>query len=199
MVVIGITGSIGMGKTIVGKMFRTQGIPVFDADKAIHRLFSENHIKNKIAELFPKALVSGKIDRRILMSHILNSPEDLFILEDILHPKVWEMAYQFIDRHNRNHTPIIALDIPLLFEVGGEVLCDATVVATAPAAIQQARVLRRSGMTPEHFKTFLTRQMDDAEKRSRADFLIYTGLSRREIYNQVNGIITSLQPTKRHS
>lgn len=172
-VILGLTGSIGMGKSTTAGFFRDAGIPVWDADAEVHALYAPNGAAvAPLAALYPPALRQGGIDRAALRDWIAADPTALRQIETVVHPLVAQSRAAFIDRHAS--APLVVLDIPLLFENGSEALCDATLVVTAPPEIQRARVLARPGMTEAHLEMLLSKQMPDAEKRRRADHVIET-------------------------
>ncbi len=170
--VLGLTGSIGMGKTTTAAMFADQGIPVWDADATVRLLYAPGGAAAKVvADLFPAAIEAGRVSRPKLRKMMANDPALLDQLQAVVHPMVAESRAAFL----KNQTaPIVLLDIPLLFETGVDALCDATVVVTAPADVQRARVLARGEMTTAEFEMILARQMPDAEKQARADYIIET-------------------------
>ena len=175
MIILGLTGSIGMGKSTTGAFFRDAGIPVWDADAAVHRLYENGGAAvNAIAELCPQAVTEGKVDRKQLREWLKQHPEALKSLEAIVHPLLRDDRLQFIEHHRRRNAALILLDIPLLFETGADALCDATLVVSVDPDEQRRRVLARPGMNESDFLQLLSRQMPDAEKRSRADYLIET-------------------------
>ena len=184
MVVLGLTGSIGMGKTTVANALRATGAAVFDADAAVHRLLGPGgEAVDVVLARFPDA-ASGEgaaraVDRGALGARVFADPEALAALEAILHPRVRAGERRFLAASQRRGCRLAVLDIPLLFETGGEARCDATVVVSAPSFVQRARVLGRARMSEERLAAILARQMPDAEKRRRADFVIQTGLDRR--------------------
>lgn len=174
MIMLAITGSIGMGKSTVAHMFERAGIPLFDADAEVRRLQSEDaELIASIGERFPGTLSNGKLDRDALAARVLGNPEELAALEAIVHPAVHAGRARFLLAHPS--APALLFDIPLLFETRGEDAFDKVIVVSAPADVQRARVLARAGMTEEKLDSILARQMPDAEKRSRADFVIDTG------------------------
>lgn len=177
MIILGLTGSIGMGKTTTASLFRKFGIPVHDSDVVVHALMARGgEAVEPVATLFPDALKAGSIDRPALGNIVFNDPAALDLLETVLHPLVRKHERQFLANAARRHDALVLLDIPLLFETGGEQRCDAVTVVTAPAFIQRQRVLRRPGMTPDRFAAILARQIPDADKCFYADFLVPTGL-----------------------
>ena len=189
--VLGLTGSIGMGKTTTAAMFRRHGVPVHDADAAVHRLYA-GRAAGLIEDAFPGTVADGVVDRKRLGAMVLDSAEALQRLERIVHPLVRDEEVAFVTTAKRNHAALAVLDIPLLFEAGGAARVDAVVVVTASAAIQRARVLARPGMDHAKLDALLARQMPDVEKRARAHFLVDTGqgLSRAEA--QVADILRAL-------
>ena len=184
MVVLGLTGSIGMGKTSVATALRASGAAVWDADAAVHRLLAAGGAAvAPVLALFPDAAHAGHpasgVDRAALGARVFGDPAALARLEAILHPLVRAGERQFLAASQRRGCRLAVLDVPLLFETGGETRCDATLVVSAPAFVQRARVLGRARMSEERLAAILARQMADAEKRRRADFVIRTGLDRR--------------------
>ncbi|SFL96533.1 dephospho-CoA kinase [Methylorubrum salsuginis] len=172
--VLGLTGSIGMGKSATAAMFAARGVPVHDSDAAVHSLYGPGgKAARAIGEAFPGTLTpEGSVDRPALRQAVLGDSEKLRQLEGIVHPLVGAEARAFLARHGQ--APLVVLDIPLLFETGGQARCDAVLVVTAPPEVQRARVLARPGMTEAAFEAILAKQMPDAEKRARADHVIDT-------------------------
>ena len=172
--VLGLTGSIGMGKSATAAMFSARGVPVHDSDAAVHALYGPGGAAARaIGAAFPGTLTpEGGVDRPALRAAVLGDAEELRRLEAIVHPLVGAQARAFLARHRA--APLVVLDIPLLFETGGQARCDAVLVVTAPPEVQRARVLARPGMTADALDAILAKQMPDAEKRARADHVIDT-------------------------
>ena len=171
--VLGLTGSIGMGKSTTAAFFREEGIPVWDADEAVHCLYGKGgKAAPKIAAVWPKAVYDGQVDRAELKRWIAEEPDALKILEEIVHPLVAKDRAAFLESHKS--AGLVVLDIPLLFETGGDAKMDGVLVVSVHADIQRKRVLERDTMTSGMFENILSRQMPDAEKRKRADFVIET-------------------------
>ena len=191
MIILGLTGSIGMGKSTVAKMFAEEGVPVFDADAAVHRLQGpEGALVAEIEAQFPGTTGAEGVDRGALAERVLGEPEALRRLEALVHPAVAREREAFLVRHS--DAPLVVLDIPLLFEAGGWEEVDKIAVVSAPAEVQRARVLARPGMTEEKLERIVARQMPDEEKRARADFLIPTGGSFGETRDSVRRIVACL-------
>lgn len=191
--VLGLTGSIGMGKSATARMFSALGVPVHDADAAVHALYGPGgEAAAAIAQAFPDILdAAGGVDRAQLRAAVLGSPERMAALEAIVHPLVRAAAQAFIARHAE--APLVVLDIPLLYETGGQSRCDAVAVVSAPADVQRARVLARPGMTEAAFDAILEKQMPDAEKRARADHVIDTGRGFAAAEADVTRIVAVIQ------
>ena len=194
MLVVGLTGSIAMGKSETAKMFASLGYPVFDADAVVHRLYDKGGaVVPLIEQAFPGAVADGKVDRARLTDLVTGAPEALARLEGIVHPHVRHEQQAFLDTAlNAGHAFAI-LDIPLLFETGRDKDVDFIVVASAPEAVQKDRVLARPGMTPEKFAAILARQWPDSEKRRRADFVVDTGNGLDAAFKQVRAIADELE------
>jgi len=191
MIKIALTGSIGMGKSTVAKMFERAGVPVFDADAVVRRLQGPGGaLVEQIGARFRGTVESGVLDRDKLARLVLDDPAKLAELEAIVHPAVRAARDEFIARHR--DAPALLFEIPLLFETGGEVHGDKIVVVSAPAEVQRARVLARPGMTEDKFRSLLERQLPDAEKRRRADFVVDTGTDLSTTENQVHEILACL-------
>lgn len=191
MIILGLTGSIGMGKSTVARMFEEQGVPVFDADAAVHRLQGPGGaLVAAIEERFPGTTGEAGVNRTALSEAVLGEGEELEALEALVHPAVAEARRAFLREHADK--PVVVLDIPLLFEKGGAASVDKIVVVSAPADMQRKRVLERPGMTAAKFERILALQTPDAEKRARADFVIPTGCSLEQTNAAVRAIIACL-------
>ena len=191
MIILGLTGSIGMGKSTVARMFADEGVPVFDADAAVHRLQGpEGALVSAIEALFPGTTGPDGVNRSTLAERVLGEPDALKKLEALVHPAVGRERQAFLDEHGEN--PVVVLDIPLLFEKGGDALVDKIAVVSADPEIQRIRTLARPGMTPEKYLRILGHQMPDSEKRARADFVIPTDGSLDETRASVRRILACL-------
>ncbi len=194
MLILGLTGSIGMGKSWAAQAFRFFGVPVFDADEAAHRLTGKNGpALGAINNAFPGTVVDGRLDRRALAARVFDSGGEvraLARLEAIIPPLVRLDEREFIDLQARHRRCLVVLAVPLLFEAGDDAFCDFTVVVSAPFFLQKQRVLMRPGMTAERFKRIASRQLADREKRRRADFIIPTGLDRGFSLRVVRKVVT---------
>ncbi|MEM9630481.1 MAG: dephospho-CoA kinase [Pseudomonadota bacterium] len=191
MIRLGLTGSIGMGKSTTAKMFAARGVPVHDADATVHALY-EGRAAPLIEAEFPGTVVDGKVDRTVLSTHVLGKPEAMKRLEAIVHPLVHEEEQKFLENAKMNGHDVVLLDIPLLFETNADGRVDVTVVVTADAEVQRQRVLERPGMSEDRFLSILGKQMPDAEKRRRADHLIDTGLGMEAAERRVDEILAIL-------
>ncbi len=193
MIVLGLTGSIAMGKSFSAKEFIRQGIPVFDADKAVHILMGkQGRAVPFIEAVFPGSTKDGAIDRPSLSKYVFEDKEGLAKLEAILHPMVWEEERRFLEKCRRQKQWLVVLEVPLLYEKQAHLLCDYTAVVSAPAFIQERRALKRSGMTKEKFKHIRSLQMPDWQKRKRADYIIPSGLGKHVARHKVREIIQDL-------
>ncbi len=191
MIVLGLTGSIGMGKTTVARMFADEGVPIFDADSIVHRLQGPaGALVAAIESHFPGTTGETGVDRTSLAERVLSDPEALARLEALIHPAVAQERADFLEAHRQ--APLVVLDIPLLFEKGGADQVDKVAVASAPLAVQRTRVLSRPSMTTAKFDRILALQLPDAAKRARADFIIPTGGSLDETRASVRRIIACL-------
>jgi dephospho-CoA kinase len=189
--ILGLTGSIGMGKTTAAQHFRRMGVPVFDADRAVAKLYRAEAAP-LIEAAFPGTVQDGTVDRDRLANVVLSDPEAIRDLEAIVHPLVREAEQGFMREWAQRGARLAVLDIPLLFETKGERRCDAVLVVSAPAAVQRQRVLARAGMTEDRLEAILQRQMPDAEKRRRAHFVIDTSRSHAAARRQVEAVIRAL-------
>jgi dephospho-CoA kinase len=191
MIVLGLTGSIGMGKSTVAALFAGEGVPIFDADAAVHRLQGpEGALVGEIEAHFPGTTGAAGVDRTSLAEWVLGDEAALRRLEALIHPAVARERQAFLTEHRE--APVVVLDIPLLFEKGGSELVDKVVVVSAPPEAQRARVLKRPGMSAEKFERILGHQMPDAEKRARADFVVPTGGPIEETRQKVREILACL-------
>jgi dephospho-CoA kinase len=188
MFILGLTGSVGMGKSATAKMFADEGVPVHDADAAVHALY-EGEAVPLIEAAFPGTTASGKVDRGKLGERVLGHPEEIKRLERIVHPLVARVRDDFLAKAERGGAKIALLDIPLLYETGGETRCDAVVVVSAPAEVQRERVLARPGMTDAKLAAILAKQMPDSDKRARADFVVDTSRGFDAAREQVRDIL----------
>jgi len=173
MIILGLTGSIGMGKSTTAKLFAEAGVPVYDADAAVHMLY-EGEAAPAIEAAFPGTTVNGKVDRNKLSVRVVHDPAAIKRLEQIVHPMLGASRQKFLDDAERSGAPVAVVDVPLLFETGGEKRVDAVVVVTTTPEIQRQRILARDNMTSEKLDAILARQLPDAEKRRRADFVVDT-------------------------
>lgn len=195
MIVLGLTGSIGMGKSTAAAMLRRMRVPLFDADQVVHRLLAPGGAAVAAVEAaFPGVRTEdGGIDRGVLGRRVFGNPEALSRLERILHPMVADHERRFLARTRARRARLAVLDIPLLFESRGARRCDYVVVVSAPALLQQQRVMRRPGMTEARFAAILKQQMPDAEKRRLADFVVPTGLDRKMSLQRLRAIVRLLR------
>jgi dephospho-CoA kinase len=194
MKVIGLTGSIGMGKSTTSEMFAQLGVPIWDADSAVHRLYAPDGDGAKaVASLFPKAInQDGCVDRHVLAGQVLHDQAALKQLEAIVHPLVGQDRGVFLSNARENDHQLVIVDVPLLFETGGDKYVDQIIVVSCEASLQRQRVLARPGMSEEKFASILARQTPDAEKRGRADFVITTDLSLDDTRKQVRKVYDRL-------
>jgi dephospho-CoA kinase len=189
--VLCLTGSLGMGKSTAAKFFAEAGVPVHDSDAVVHALY-EGEAVAAIEAAFPGSTSGGKVDRGKLATKVIDDKAALARLEAIVHPLVAVAREKFLADAQANGAPVVVLDIPLLFEIGGSDRCDAVVVVSAPAEIQRARALARPGMTEEKFVSLLAKQMPDAEKRARADFIVDSSQSFDHARAQVHDILKTI-------
>ena len=194
MIVLGLTGSIGMGKTTTARMFADEGAWVHDADAEVHKLYARGGAAvGPIGAAFPAAVKQGAVDRPTLAAEIAGEPDALARLEAIVHPLVSQARDRFLDKARKFKAAVVVLDVPLLFETGGHEALDAVVVVSAPAPAQRQRVLERPGMTPEKLEALIARQVPDAQKRERADFVVDTGQGLDHARAQVRQILATVQ------
>lgn len=191
MIILGLTGSIGMGKSTTAEMFAAEGIPVNDADKVVHDLYTSEAVA-PIEAAFPGTTQNGKVDRTKLGAWLMANPADFKTLEAIVHPLVRQKEIQFLKLHREQGTPAVLLDIPLLFETGGQGRVDHVIVVSCSKETQTARVMARPGMTEEKFRSILAKQVPDAEKRQKADFVIDTEGGIEAARSQVADILQRL-------
>ena len=173
MLILGLTGSIGMGKSTTAKLFEEAGVPVYDADASVHRLY-EGEAAAAIEAAFPGTTAHGKVDRNRLSAQVVHDPAAIKRLEGIVHPMLGASRQKFLHDAERSGVPVVVVDVPLLYETGGEKRVDAVVVVTTTPEIQRERVLSRDNMSGERLDAILARQLPDAEKRRRADFVVDT-------------------------
>lgn len=191
MIRLGLTGSIGMGKSTIARMFKDEGVPVWDADEAVHRLYAQSaDVKQQLTEAFGDVLSDGKVDRAKLSAALKTAPNSFDRLNAIVHPATVDDRQVFLQDHPE--APLVVADIPLLFETGAEKQLDCVLVVSAPAEVQKQRVLSRPGMTEDKFAVILARQIPDAEKRRRADIVIDTSQSLGACRAEVRALIKHL-------
>jgi dephospho-CoA kinase len=191
MRIIGLTGSIGMGKSTTMQLFAEQGVPVYDADAAVHAVYAGEAVP-VVEAAFPGTTADGKVDRQKLSARVLGNPDALKKLEQIVHPMLGAHRQQFLADAEKSGAAVAVLDVPLLFETGGEKRVDAVVVVSAPAEMQRARVLARENMTQEKLDAILARQTPDAEKRRRADFVVDTSSGLDPVRAQIRDILAKV-------
>jgi dephospho-CoA kinase len=189
MIVLGLTGSIGMGKSTTAKLFAEAGVPVYDADAAVHTLY-EGEAAPAIEAAFPGTTANGKVDRNRLSALVVHDPVAMKRLEEIVHPMVGAARQKFLQAAEQSGAPVVVIDVPLLFETGGEKRVDAVVVVTTTAEIQRERILARPNMTDEKLDAILARQMPDAEKRRRANFVVDTSHGLEPVRARIRDILT---------
>jgi dephospho-CoA kinase len=192
MLVIGLTGGIGMGKSAAAERFAEHGIPVFNADTCVHRLY-EGEAVEAIESAFPGVAKDGRIDRKLLSEQIAGSPERLLRLERIVHPLVVAAELDFLRAAEKEGAPLVVLEIPLLFETGADSRVDVTVVMSAPHDVQRARVLSRPGMTADKLEHLLARQLPDPERVARADYVVDSSLSLADMRIEIDKLVESLK------
>jgi dephospho-CoA kinase len=188
MIVLGLTGSIGMGKSTTAKLFAEAGVPVYDADAAVHRLY-EGEAVAAIEAAFPGTTVDGKVDRNKLSAQVEHDPAAIKRLEGIVHPMLGASRQKFLRDAEQSGAPVAVIDVPLLFETGGDKRVDAVVVVTTTPEIQRERVLARDNMSAERFDAILARQLPDVEKRQRADFVVDTSYGLDPVRARIRDIL----------
>lgn len=188
MQVLGLTGSIGMGKSTTAKLFVEAGVPVYDADATVHRIYEAEAVA-PIEAAFPGTTANGKVDRALLSARVVHDGAAMKQLEQIVHPLLSAHNRKFLEDNERAGTPVVVMDVPLLFETGGEKRVDAVVVVTTDAETQRARILARDNMTPEKLDAILARQLPDAEKRKRADFIVDTSHGLEPVRARISEIL----------
>ena len=190
MIVLGLTGSIGMGKSETAKMFCREGVPVFDADASVHALLAKGgKAAGPVGRVFPDVIVDGAVDRKALGAKVFDDTAALRMLESIVHPLVGGERQRFLRRATVQGRPMVVLDIPLLFESGGDGSVDVSIVVSAPIFLQTQRVLARPGMDEKRLEDIRAKQVPDAEKRKRADFIVQSGIGRGPALRAVRRII----------
>ncbi len=190
MIILGLTGSIGMGKTTAAAAFRSLGVPVYDADQNIHKLMEPGgEAVTAVLAAFPDVEKGGVIDRQILGGLVFRDDLKLKQLEKILHPLVGKKKEAFLTAAAQRGEKLVVLDIPLLLETGGEKQCDGVIVVSAPAAVQKKRIMARPGMTMARFQSILEKQMPDQEKRKKADFVVQTGQGKSHSLREIDNIV----------
>jgi len=188
MIVLGLTGSIGMGKSTTAQLFAEAGVPVYDADAAVHRLY-EGEAVPAIEAAFPGTTTNGKVDRNRLSACVVHDPAAMKQLEEIVHPMLGASRQKFLQDAENSGAPVAVVDVPLLFETGGEKRVDAVVVVTTTPELQRERILARPNMTGEKLAAILARQMPDAEKRKRAHFVVDTSHGRDPVRARIRDIL----------
>ena len=188
MIILGLTGSIGMGKSTTAKLFAEAGVPVYDADAAVHRIY-EGEAAPAVEAAFPGTTVNGKVDRTKLSARVVHDPAAMKQLEQIVHPMLGASRQKFLSDAEQAGAPVAVVDVPLLFETGGEKRVDAVVVVTTTPEIQRQRILARDNMTPEKLDAILARQLPDAEKRKRAHFVVDTSHGLDPVRAQIRDIL----------
>ncbi|MEW6766710.1 MAG: dephospho-CoA kinase [Pseudomonadota bacterium] len=191
MLLLGLTGSIGMGKSTTAKLFVEAGVPVYDADATVHQVY-EGEAAPAMEAAFPGSTVNGKVDRQKLSAMVFNNHDAMTRLEKIVHPMLRSHQQKFLSEAEKSGAPVAVLDIPLLFETGGEKRVDAVVVVSTTPDVQRARILERENMTHDKLDAILARQMPDAEKRKRADFIVDTGHGLEPVRERIREILAEV-------
>ena len=194
MWILGVTGALGAGKSTLSKYLEREGVPVHSADQEVHRLFREDKdIQREVKSRWPEVFVKGKIDRLLLGEKVLSSEKKLHILEGLLYPKVAKSQKEFLLKCQKERYPMVALDVPLLVEVGLNSYCHRVLLASAPEFLRKERALRRKGMTEERFSRFESHQLSENDRRKCADFVIRTGRDKGNSLKQVKQILAQLR------
>jgi dephospho-CoA kinase len=188
MLILGLTGSIGMGKSTTAKLFAEAGVPVYDADATVHRIY-EGEAAPAIEAAFPGTTVNGKVDRARLSERVMHNPAAIRRLEQIVHPMLRSHHQKFLEEAEKSGAPVALVDVPLLYETGGETRVDAVIVVTTSREIQRERILARENMTGEKLDAILARQLPDAEKRKRADFVVDTSHGLDPVRSRIRDIL----------
>jgi dephospho-CoA kinase len=188
MIILGLTGSIGMGKSTTAKLFAEAGVPVYDADATVHKLY-EGEAAPAIEAAFPGTTAGGKVDRQKLSARVVHDPAAMKQLEQIVHPMLGASRQKFFEAAEQGGAPVVVVDVPLLYETGGEKRVDAVVVVTTSAENQRARIMARGTMSSEALDSILARQLPDAEKRKRADFVVDTSHGLDPVRAQIRDIL----------
>ncbi|MCF2521290.1 dephospho-CoA kinase [Bradyrhizobium sp. G127] len=188
MLLLGLTGSIGMGKSTTAKLFEEAGVPVYDADATVHKVY-EGEAVPAVEAAFPGSTVNGKVDRQKLSAMVVNNPEAMKRLETIVHPMLRSHQLKFLSDAEKSGAPVAVLDVPLLYETGGESRVDAVVVVTTAPDVQRERILARDNMTADKLEAILARQLPDAEKRKRADFIVDTSHGLEPVRQRIREIL----------
>lgn len=192
MLILGLTGSIGMGKSTTAKLFSEAGVPVYDADATVHLIY-EGEAAPAIEAAFPGTVVNGKVDRTLLSPRVVHDAGAMKRLESIVHPMLRAHHQKFLDDAERSGAPVAVVDIPLLYETGGEKRVDAVVVVTTAPDVQRKRILARDGMTPEKLDAILAKQLPDEEKRKRADFVVDTSHGLEPVRARIHEILEQVR------
>lgn len=192
MLVIGLTGGIGMGKSAAAEHFASAGVPVFNADACVHRLY-EGEAVGPIEAAFPGVTRGGRIDRKLLAEKLAGSQKRLRVLEEIVHPMVVKVEIEFLREQEDKGAKLAVLEIPLLFETGADARVDVTIVLSAPPEVQRSRVLARPGMTVDKLEHLIARQLSDTDRRARADFVVDSSTSLTDMHEEIDRLIESLQ------
>jgi dephospho-CoA kinase len=191
MIVLGLTGSIGMGKSTTAKLFAEAGVPVYDADATVHRIYQGEAV-SAIEAAFPGTTSDGKVDRAKLSAKVVRDPAAIQRLEQIVHPMLRSYHEKFLDDAEQAGAPVVVMDVPLLFETGGEKRVDAVVVVTTAPEVQRERILARGTMTAEALDAIMARQLPDAEKRQRADFVVDTSHGLDPVRGRIRDILAEV-------